>query len=152
MSTRTYKDLRHARFARVSAHCACHLCQCGCCCLVSMHPLLHAHMLACCVVCPVCMQVTAYSYATILLPSLVLAPDYFQGKIPFGTLTQVRWLEHALALMGLLRLAVFFCCSAITFSTQRYIQVPLHAELHYRRLCVTAPCKLSVCAATPNRV
>jgi ABC-type uncharacterized transport system fused permease/ATPase subunit len=35
-------------------------------------------------------QVTAYSYATILLPSLVLAPDYFQGKIPFGTLTQVR--------------------------------------------------------------
>lgn len=38
----------------------------------------------------VAVQVTAYSYATILLPSLVLAPEYFQGKIPFGTLTQVR--------------------------------------------------------------
>lgn len=33
--------------------------------------------------------VNAYSFATILLPSLVLAPEYFQGTIPFGTLTQV---------------------------------------------------------------
>ena len=33
--------------------------------------------------------VRTYSYATILIPSLVLAPDYFTGKIEFGTLTQV---------------------------------------------------------------
>ncbi|WIA31784.1 hypothetical protein OEZ86_002655 [Tetradesmus obliquus] len=47
--------------------------------------------------------VTAYSYATILLPSLVLAPEYFQGKIPFGTLTQASYafqvLEGALGLI-----------------------------------------------------
>jgi ABC-type uncharacterized transport system fused permease/ATPase subunit len=29
-------------------------------------------------------------YATILIPSLVLAPEYFAGLIEFGTMTQVR--------------------------------------------------------------
>lgn len=33
--------------------------------------------------------VHTYSYATILIPSLVLAPEYFKGNIEFGTLTQV---------------------------------------------------------------
>lgn len=33
--------------------------------------------------------VNTYSYATILIPSCVLAPEYFAGKIEFGTLTQV---------------------------------------------------------------
>lgn len=28
-------------------------------------------------------------YATILIPSLVLAPEYFAGAIEFGTMTQV---------------------------------------------------------------
>eukprot|EP00775_Hariotina_reticulata_P013062 gene13062-13189_t len=47
--------------------------------------------------------VTGYTYATILLPSLVLAPQYFAGSIPFGTLTQASFaftvLEGALGLI-----------------------------------------------------
>jgi putative ATP-binding cassette transporter len=31
-----------------------------------------------------------YSYATILLPSLLTAPQYFAGKIEFGVIAQVR--------------------------------------------------------------
>ena len=32
----------------------------------------------------------AYSYATILLPSILTAPRYFAGEVEFGTITQVR--------------------------------------------------------------
>lgn len=44
-----------------------------------------------------------YRYATVLVPSLVLAPEYFAGKIEFGTLTQASFafnvLEEALRLI-----------------------------------------------------
>lgn len=39
---------------------------------------------------PLCMPCR---YATVLVPSLVLAPEYFAGKIEFGTLTQVSGLD-----------------------------------------------------------
>lgn len=40
--------------------------------------------------------VHTYSYATILIPSLVLAPEYFAGKVEFGTLTQVNTVKQPL--------------------------------------------------------
>lgn len=44
-----------------------------------------------------------HRYATILIPPLVMAPDYFSGKIEFGTLTQASFafnvLEEALRLV-----------------------------------------------------
>ena len=31
-----------------------------------------------------------YSYATMLLPSILTAPRYFAGEVEFGVITQVR--------------------------------------------------------------
>eukprot|EP00879_Flechtneria_rotunda_P019295 GHRR01020264.1.p1 GENE.GHRR01020264.1~~GHRR01020264.1.p1 ORF type:complete len:497 (+),score=171.65 GHRR01020264.1:437-1927(+) len=61
--------------------------------------------------------VTGYTYATILIPSLVLAPDYFAGNIEFGTLTQASYaftvLEGALGLI-LARIDEFSALAAET--------------------------------------
>ncbi len=57
--------------------------------------LVHYHNFYCCCCCRhmcvcvrVCVRARARSYATVLVPSLALAPAYMAGQVEFGVITQ----------------------------------------------------------------